>query len=320
MLLGLDHGWPTWPAVAVGGILPRPQPVHAVPRLVRALDHGDRDYRPAHHPQARLHPPRHRRDAHGEGRERRREPVAHRPHARLWRRHRSRHGCRIGDAPPDRCAARFPQPRQDPRATPPPPTPDDGCPNNDVTTNQDETLAMPAQTSPRANWNYPTAIRFGAGRIAELPEVCRAAGITRPLFVTDAGLAKLPASPPTPSRCSGTRACPQAVFSDVQPNPVEANLAGGRRRLPGRRPRRRHRLRRRLGLDIGEAHRLHGRADAAGMGLRGHRRLVDARRPRRHRADRRRADHRRHRLRSRPRRRAHQRDDRTPRRSSSTRR
>ena len=40
-------------------------------------------------------------------------------------------------------------------------------------------------TAPRANWNYPTAIRFGAGRIAELPEACRAAGIARPLLVTD---------------------------------------------------------------------------------------------------------------------------------------
>ena len=43
-----------------------------------------------------------------------------------------------------------------------------------------------------SNWNYPTAVRFGAGRIAELPEVLAATGIKRPLFVTDPGLAKLP--------------------------------------------------------------------------------------------------------------------------------
>ena len=47
-------------------------------------------------------------------------------------------------------------------------------------------------STPTANWSYPTAIRFGAGRIKELAEACRAAGITRPLLVTDAGLAKLP--------------------------------------------------------------------------------------------------------------------------------
>ena len=32
-----------------------------------------------------------------------------------------------------------------------------------------------------ANWSYPTAIRFGAGRISELPEACAAAGIKNPL-------------------------------------------------------------------------------------------------------------------------------------------
>ena len=41
-------------------------------------------------------------------------------------------------------------------------------------------------------WNYPTAIRFGAGRIAELPDACRELGIHRPLIVTDEGIAKLP--------------------------------------------------------------------------------------------------------------------------------
>ena len=45
---------------------------------------------------------------------------------------------------------------------------------------------------PTANWSYPTAIRFGVGRLAELGDVCAAAGIARPLLVTDAGLAALP--------------------------------------------------------------------------------------------------------------------------------
>ncbi len=47
-------------------------------------------------------------------------------------------------------------------------------------------------TTLRGNWNYPTLIRFGAGRIVELPEHCRALGMQRPLLVTDAGLAALP--------------------------------------------------------------------------------------------------------------------------------
>ena len=41
----------------------------------------------------------------------------------------------------------------------------------------------------RGNWNYPTAIRFGAGRIRELPEACLTLNIRRPLIVTDAALA-----------------------------------------------------------------------------------------------------------------------------------
>ncbi len=44
---------------------------------------------------------------------------------------------------------------------------------------------------PRGNWPTPTSIRFGVGRIAELPEACRMLGMRRPLLVTDQGLASL---------------------------------------------------------------------------------------------------------------------------------
>ena len=43
-----------------------------------------------------------------------------------------------------------------------------------------------------ANWSYPTAVRFGAGRIAEIGDACAAAGITKPLLITDRGLADNP--------------------------------------------------------------------------------------------------------------------------------
>ena len=43
-----------------------------------------------------------------------------------------------------------------------------------------------------ASWSYPTAIRFGAGRVTELADVCREAGIANPLVVTDPGLTRLP--------------------------------------------------------------------------------------------------------------------------------
>jgi hypothetical protein len=45
---------------------------------------------------------------------------------------------------------------------------------------------------PNRNFNYPTAVKFGAGRIKELAELCKANGIHRPLFVTDPGLAAMP--------------------------------------------------------------------------------------------------------------------------------
>ncbi|MEJ2026229.1 MAG: iron-containing alcohol dehydrogenase, partial [Limibacillus sp.] len=43
-----------------------------------------------------------------------------------------------------------------------------------------------------ANWSYPTQIRFGVGRIAELPRALASLGVKRPLLVTDPGLAELP--------------------------------------------------------------------------------------------------------------------------------
>jgi alcohol dehydrogenase class IV len=78
----------------------------------------------------------------------------------------------------------------------------------------------------KANWSYPTAIRFGAGRIAELGEACGAAGITRPLLVTDRGLAALPVTGRALDVLEGD-GFGRAVFAEVDPNPNEANLAAG---------------------------------------------------------------------------------------------
>jgi len=78
----------------------------------------------------------------------------------------------------------------------------------------------------RGNWNYPTAIRFGAGRIAELPDACKGLGMKRPLLVTDPGLAALPMVSRAAESCR-TAGLHCAVYSEVQPNPVEQNVTGG---------------------------------------------------------------------------------------------
>jgi alcohol dehydrogenase class IV len=75
-------------------------------------------------------------------------------------------------------------------------------------------------------WNFPTRVVAGPGRIAELPDLCRAYGITRPLLVTDVGLAKsdMIASIAQRVRKAGI---PISIFSDVKGNPVESNLTAG---------------------------------------------------------------------------------------------
>ena len=78
----------------------------------------------------------------------------------------------------------------------------------------------------RANWNYPNAIRFGAGRIAELPDALKAAGIARPLLVTDPGIVNLPMLKSVLDNLAGAGR-PAGVFSQIQPNPIDANVELG---------------------------------------------------------------------------------------------
>ena len=76
------------------------------------------------------------------------------------------------------------------------------------------------------NWSYPTSIKFGAGRISELASACAQAGISRPLLVTDRGLATLPITASTLDLMASA-GLGRAIFSDVDPNPNEHNLAAG---------------------------------------------------------------------------------------------
>ncbi|WP_100961292.1 iron-containing alcohol dehydrogenase [Bosea sp. FBZP-16] len=78
----------------------------------------------------------------------------------------------------------------------------------------------------KANWNYPTAVRFGPGRISELTQACRAAGIERPLLVTDSGLSGLPMIKDAIASL-GADGLKVTLFDRVQANPVAANVEDG---------------------------------------------------------------------------------------------
>jgi alcohol dehydrogenase class IV len=76
------------------------------------------------------------------------------------------------------------------------------------------------------NWNYPTNIRFGPGRIAELADACRVLGITRPLLVTDRGLGATPmvAEALSAARTAGLDI---TIFNEISSDPSSTDVARG---------------------------------------------------------------------------------------------
>lgn len=76
------------------------------------------------------------------------------------------------------------------------------------------------------NWNYPTPIRFGAGRIKEIGDACRSVGINRPLLVTDRGLRDLDIAVATLDLMEEAE-LGRALFADVDMNPTGENIDEG---------------------------------------------------------------------------------------------
>ena len=77
-----------------------------------------------------------------------------------------------------------------------------------------------------ADWNYPTRILFGYGRINDLPHCCHALGIKTPLLVTDPGLAELPLVAEVVQHCRD-EGLKVAVFSDIKGNPTGSQIDAG---------------------------------------------------------------------------------------------
>jgi len=78
----------------------------------------------------------------------------------------------------------------------------------------------------QANWNYPTNIHFGSGRIKELPDCCKQLNMKKPLLVTDNGLVKIPFVENILADLD-TAGLGRSVFSDVKPNPTGSNIEAG---------------------------------------------------------------------------------------------
>ncbi|MDD9724093.1 iron-containing alcohol dehydrogenase [Roseovarius sp. SK2] len=76
------------------------------------------------------------------------------------------------------------------------------------------------------NWSYPTNMRFGAGRIAEIGEACRSAGMSKPLLVTDRGLKSMDITTKTLDLMEAA-GLGREIFAEVDPNPSDANVEEG---------------------------------------------------------------------------------------------
>ena len=76
------------------------------------------------------------------------------------------------------------------------------------------------------NWSYPTAMKFGVGRISEIADACIQSGMKKPLLVTDRGLASMDITKRTLDilEASGLG---RGVFFEVDPNPTDNNAEEG---------------------------------------------------------------------------------------------
>jgi len=77
-----------------------------------------------------------------------------------------------------------------------------------------------------ANWNYPTNIRVGAGRVKELAKLCAMMNIKAPLIVTDPGIAALPMLHEIKQNLINAELKVE-VFSQVKGNPNGENVMAG---------------------------------------------------------------------------------------------
>jgi alcohol dehydrogenase class IV len=87
---------------------------------------------------------------------------------------------------------------------------------------QDDTSTLLAPQ----DWTFPVPIAYGPGRLAEIADMCRAAGMMCPLIVTDRGSRDLPfiAKLETLLEQAGLKS---GMFSEISPNPRDTEVLAG---------------------------------------------------------------------------------------------
>ncbi|STY28984.1 alcohol dehydrogenase [Legionella wadsworthii] len=77
-----------------------------------------------------------------------------------------------------------------------------------------------------ANWNFPTSIKVGAGRVQELTDTCNTLGFKSPLLVTDMNLATLPIIDTIMTHCRNGGLSIH-LYAAIKANPTEENVMEG---------------------------------------------------------------------------------------------
>ena len=78
----------------------------------------------------------------------------------------------------------------------------------------------------KSNWNYPTTVWFGEGRIKDLHLACSQLKIKKPLFVTDTGLAQSEMVKEIVKDLNN-KFFSTSIFSKVRGNPIGLNVSEG---------------------------------------------------------------------------------------------
>src|SRR5262245_53925471 len=77
----------------------------------------------------------------------------------------------------------------------------------------------------KGDWLFPTETRFGVGRIGELPTVLHSLKLSRPLIVTDRGLAATPL--PERIRALAAAGTTPLLWAQADQNPTSEQVIAG---------------------------------------------------------------------------------------------